>query len=488
MTIRRSLVLTFVERNISLLIFFATTLVVSRILTPQEFGLFAMALGVVGIAQALREAGVGIFLVQAETLDQAMLRAAFTVALILSFGCAALLAGIAPLAADFFKEPAVRELILVMAAGFLPVAISASVSGTLQRAMRFRSLFVINLSASTVYAVMALTLVIGGAGVMGLAWAMTASAFVHALVCLPFAGGASRFVPGVEGIGRIVRYSGAASVSIILHEVSERSFNLIVGRILGAAALGLYFRAHAMVGLFGRVLDSVHPVLLPAFAQLKRKGDDVSGNLLKGVSLLSGLSLAVYGFFSLVGEPALVFLYGSQWGEAGVLVAPLCLALSVGFSIDRLAIPTYIAFGRIDLTILPQLLLTPFKAVVIFLGAQHSLLAATWSLVSVTAVACLIHIILLSRVVPVSTSALARRIAHSVLMVLPALAVGAVARELADTLNANAFLTLLSVGVLFTIVWTGMIWWSKHPLAEESVSLLRQDPRSSPAYKEPYNV
>ena len=84
---RRAVYLSAVARYSDMIVQFVSVMVIARLLTPEEIGIFSISLAVIALAQTLREFGLGAYVVQERELDRARIRSAFGVALVLAWAC-----------------------------------------------------------------------------------------------------------------------------------------------------------------------------------------------------------------------------------------------------------------------------------------------------------------------------------------------------------------------------------------------------------------
>ena len=117
--VRRALVFSFAERYALIIINLASNLLIARLLTPAEIGVYSVTLAVMSIAQTLRDFGVASYLIQEKELTDDHVRTALGVTLVIGVGLALVLAGAAPWVADFYREPRMRNLVWLASLNFL---------------------------------------------------------------------------------------------------------------------------------------------------------------------------------------------------------------------------------------------------------------------------------------------------------------------------------------------------------------------------------
>ena len=467
MTVRRSLALATISNYATTLIYFASTVIIARQLTPAEFGIFSISIASTAFLNALREGGVNAYIIQHKTGGLDMLQAAFTAATILSLASALILAVMAPFAGDFYRSPEVTVILWIIMVGFLSYPFVATVSATLQRDMLFQTILAIEVTVSLVQTFVALALVFTGFGVYSLAIAVTAGNIMRAVLCLAVVPDFNRFRFNVSGVKAVLGFSLVATASLILSEIRNGAFAIIAGRVIGPTPVGLADRSQGLIRLYDKVIAGIYPVVLPAFAELQRTGRDSVEPLLRGQALLNLTAMCVYGFLIIAAEPTLVFLYGEQWRAAATYVPPMMLAALFGSAFERLATPIYIAHGRIDIILKIQSVLAPVTIIALIIAMPFGVMPALWALVATSMLGALADLIYLPKLITVARRDLIKAFVNAIVVILPALVVGLGAARLAVHWQLGTFQHLLLVGPAYLAAFAISTAVLRHPLADE---------------------
>jgi PST family polysaccharide transporter len=302
--------------------------IMARLVPPRDFGLFAIALIFTSFAERLGQVGVGAAFVQRVEVDADDLKTA--VILSLGSGCliAAALCGIAPLAATFFHEVDLRLVIAVLSLGFIVDGVGVVSDGLLQRELRFREIVKVE-TASFIFGLIAIGVTLGiiGLGVWALVGgnlAMRASKAALFVWARPVSLH-GRF--SVVRAKRLLSTGFGFSLGKILNFMSLQGDNFVVGRLLGAEALGMYTRAYQAMTLPAMYVgQAFERVLFPALSQ---KQDDIA-TLRKGllstleISALVALPASVGMYF--LSEEIVLVLFGEVWRP----IIPVLTVLSCG--------------------------------------------------------------------------------------------------------------------------------------------------------------
>ena len=144
--IKSSLLMSFAEKYTVLVIGMAGGMIIARLLTPGQIGIFSIGAVVVGITQMVRDFGVGQYLIQEKDLNGERLRAAYTLTMLISWSMAGLLALASGPVADFYDEAGVGDVLRVLALNVLLIPFGSITLPVLRRQLRFRALYCINVA------------------------------------------------------------------------------------------------------------------------------------------------------------------------------------------------------------------------------------------------------------------------------------------------------------------------------------------------------
>jgi O-antigen/teichoic acid export membrane protein len=333
------------------LVSWACTLVVMRLLEPRDYGLMAMSVAFVSFCTLLNEMGLGAALVQTRELTERMLRQVFGAVLVLNAALFLLLVLGAPLIAMFFDEPRLKTYVPVLAFQFPLFALFVVPDALLAREMDFRRKSIIELFATVLSALATLTGAILGFGV----WALIVGALVFPLVRVI---GLNRIVSyprrplfDFRGFSSLARFGGMVSAERVLWYLYSRADVFIIGKLLGAQALGFYSVAMHLASLpMEKVAGIMHQVGFPAFSRIQGNKDLARSYTLKVTRIVGNLALPLFLGMSAVAPEFVAVVLGDSWSAA---VVPLqLLALIAPLRVLNVALaPAVQGFGRPDISV-----------------------------------------------------------------------------------------------------------------------------------------
>jgi len=329
-SVRHSLLLSVADSYLGLVLQLAATIVVSRLLTPAEVGVFAIAAVFGAVASTIRDFGVAEYLIQERELTRGKIRAALALNIMVSWGMALLLVLVAPLASSFYRDPGVARVIAVQALGLLLVPFGAVTHAWFRRELNYRPIVIGNVLSNVASFVATVALALLGFGYMSLAWSSFVGIVVSVAVITWLRPRGFPLLPGTNGIGQAFHFGKFASGIYILAQLGKGAPEMLVGRARGAADVGIFSRAGGMVEFFSRLaMRPVMQVCMPYFARANRDGGSVRPAYLTSVSLLTAVGWPFLGVLAVVAFPAIRIVYGPQWLAAVPLAQVLCLACAI---------------------------------------------------------------------------------------------------------------------------------------------------------------
>ena len=386
LSVRKSLVYSFAQQYTTFVFGFAAIVIVSRLLTPKEIGVFSIAVGLTTLANLLRTFGISEYLVQEKALTEQTIRTSFTINLIFAWSLAIVLFGVSWLVGDFFNDAGVGKVMRVMSGTFILVPLGITAMALLKRDMAFGVLYKINTSASITGSILTVVLAYLGFSYMSMAWASLASMVVMVLGCGIW--GSEYRVRGLSLAAwrQILPFGAKITLSDIARQLGEQSAGLVVGKMLGLADAGLYSRGYGPVNMFReKVVAAIGAVAFPAYAVEHREARAAPQLFLKSLVYLTGISWPFFVFASLMAFPLIRILFGDQWDASVPLMRWVCLAAIVGTLTYQCNL-FFIAVGRIGVATTVEVQYQLARCLIV-------VVAAFWSLEAIAASQILVYVI-----------------------------------------------------------------------------------------------
>lgn len=389
-SIRKAVIISFAENYSTMFIGIIGIMLIARLLTPAEIGIYSVASAVTGIAQMMRDFGVSNYLIQERELTRERIQTALTIAIITSWAAGGILYFSSSWVAVFYDEPGLADLVKIQCVNFLIIPFTAPVLALLRRDMQFTVLYRISVVCSIVQTVVSVSLAALGYGYMSLAWASVAN-----VVCLMLLVNTARpqeawIMPGLKEWRRIASFGVQTSVAAIVTEIAMNMNDLILGRFLGFQAVALYSRAQGLIYLFHRdMMNAVRKVAFPAFAQAVRENKDLLKAYLLSVNYITVFAWPFYAFLGLYAAPIVRLMFGDQWDASIPLVRVLVFAGAIG-AFWNLWSNALLAMGHVNRTMRGELIIQPVRILLIFFAASISIEMTCYALIVIYALQLLV--------------------------------------------------------------------------------------------------
>ncbi|HEX4847610.1 MAG TPA: oligosaccharide flippase family protein [Novosphingobium sp.] len=468
MSIRRAALWSLASQYASFAIQFVTSIIISRLyLLPADVGLFSIALAAAMMVSIFQDMGFSRFITGQPQMRMEHIRDYAAVAVGAGVLVMAVLLGAAVPLASFYGEPGLSGLMMIIAASFLVQAFSIVPVALLTRELDFRRLFTVNAGSALAGALASIGLAAKGFGPSALAWGMLASALFRVIVALGF----RPVLPGVirrfETIRPLLGFSSSSFLISLSGSIGQRSQDLIVGRILGTAATGLFTRASALAGQMSTlVVGAINSVFYPAFARKRDAGEPLGEPYLHLIACNTALNFAAAIGLALAAEPLVHLLYGPRWMEVAPLLRWTAIA-EVFFVAVPLQMDIPILLGRIRTLVWINFLDTALTVALLAIFARWGLETAAISRVVVAVLWFAIYITYIKRLLGLRTRQLADVYLRSAVVGLAAGLPLALAIHFEWFGTIMGFLPLLALSLGGVASWLLAMIIVRHPAREE---------------------
>lgn len=337
MSVHRAIRATGLATGVSFVLGLTSSIIVARLLTPTEIGIFSIAVSLLAFGHVLRDFGVGQYVGKLREVTRDDMRAAFSVMLITSWTVAALMIMLAPQAAQFYHQPGIASVFYVMAGSFAVLPFGSHILSMLKREMAFDTVAFISISAALVQTSVTLICAWLGGSYMSMAWGSLAGN-VTTVLCLFAARPALALLPPtIKRLAPVLQFGGTASVASLIGRMGESGPDLVLGKTLSIDAVAHFSRANSPLTMVSaKVNEVLIQVFGPAFAKGLREDQPAAPMLARAIEAHTGMQIPLVLLLAVVSRPMILLMFGEQWHVAAdiapwvtlwsVLVAPIQLA------------------------------------------------------------------------------------------------------------------------------------------------------------------
>lgn len=351
--LRQSLTITFLASNGATVVNFIVAIILARLLTPAEIGVFSIAYVLVSVAHVFRDFGVTTYLVREKNLTPEKIRSISGVLFATSWATAIILYAASGVAATYYREPGVKRVVEVLALGFVFIPFGAITHSLLTRELKAREQAIASVLGVSVYAISSVALAWSGFSYMTMAWASLLNIIATALAYLPFRPKDAPWLPSLRGWGQVVNFGTGVLFSNAVKELNNSLPDFALGRLASPHAVGIVSRANSTSNLFNKITEpTVSYAVLPVLSHKYHEGESITEPMARAITNLTGLAWPALLGTAIFAEPIILFLFGEQWRESIPLVRTFCAIafINVPFTFTVQALQ---ATGRPYLAALP---------------------------------------------------------------------------------------------------------------------------------------
>ena len=328
--IRRALLFSLGQRYLAVVLQLATSMVMARLLTPTEAGIFSLAAVAVTVGHVIRDFGVGDYLVKEPDITPQKVRAAFTVTTLFAWATAAFFLLLAPLLAAAYREPGLATVLHILSLNFLLIPFGSTATALLFRQLRFGTVFWVQTTSLAVGSATTVGLALAGFSYLSPAYGALASVLATVLLLLSVSRRHVLVRPTAHALRGVFRFGGTLTLARLAEELSEKSPDFIVTALLGFHAGGVWGKAGTLLSSFQDfVTTGVSKVATPVLARLDSGSNDNSGPpgtdtlwpaFERAAQMLFLLQCSFFAWLLVCAPEVVGVLFGPQWVQAVVLV------------------------------------------------------------------------------------------------------------------------------------------------------------------------
>ncbi len=472
-TPKAALFASFLGRYSTIMVYAASNVVLSRLLTPHDTGLFTVGFALTVMIGTLRDFGVGTYVIQERDLTDLKWRSALGISVVTSFAVFAAVVAASFVAGRAYHDAAVTRVMLISGLTLLLIPFNSVVMTWLRREMRYGTLAWIGLAGAAAQSVITIGLAWADQGAMSMAWGSVANSsvtLIGSIACRP-----RHFShwPTLAGWRPIAGFGVYSTVALICNEITPNGADLFIGAFRGLASVGEFSKGVGLVGFVNQGLTSaILPVALSLFAAKRRAGETLALALPQGLVLLTGITWPAFAGLSLVAAPTIRLLFGPQWDRAAAPAHVVVLAAMLT-SMTALHATIFAATGAMRARMLVQLAVTPAQLAVLFLAAHGTLVEAAFGTVASAAIEFVPSQIMVNRICGTRMRLIIGALVPSGVVTICTIIGPAI---IAVLMPSRQYSLLLSLGAMLAsgaVGWFAGLMISAHPLGKEIVSVLR---------------
>ena len=459
-------------RVLSQILMWAATLIVIRLLSPEDYGLMALASVVIGLLEILDDMGLASAIVKKKELSDKFVEQIFGMLFIFNISFYAILYFTAPFIADFFGDERLKIIIYILGLQTLIRIFFYIPNAIMRRNMEFRSVSLIRFAAVIAQSTTTLIFAFLGYGV----WALVHGALAYTTVQTIGAMIVSRYMCkpnfSFEGIGEALSFGGLITLHRMLYYFYNSADAVVMGKLVGQKALGYYSVAMQIACLpIDKFMMILNEVGFSAFSTIQDNQQKMNELLCKAVRLLGIVVFPVFMGVSCVSPELVAVLLGEKWTPAAL---PLQIVSAVmALKMMNITDPLLFAMGRPDVGVKALAIGCVIMPIAFYIGAHWGLVGISLSWLIAYPPYFYISMKIVLSTIGMKFSTYVREFAYPALFSVIMYAMVMLARELISPLIGNTVIELVMLIFVGAVTYTGLVLAFQRDTAMQLYSMAR---------------
>jgi O-antigen/teichoic acid export membrane protein len=352
---------------------FIVIIILARLLSPEEFGIVGLAAIFIGFISTVNELGLSAAIIQRKDVDETHLSTSFWASVGTGITLFVLTVLVSPFVADFFQEDLVQPILIITAMGLIIGSFSVVHRALLEKSIKFKKITIAEVCAAFVSGIVSILLAIGGYGVWSIVFGGLAGNFISVIILWKISAWRPSLKFSFAHFKELFGFGGHVMGSRLLNYIDSNMDYLVVGKLLGTAALGYYTLAYHLITFpLHKISTIVTRVTFPAFSTIQDDNDTLRKGYLKVVRYISLITFPMLAGMFVVAPEFVVVVFGTKWAPMILPLQILCLAgalKSVGTTVSSILLSK----GRADIQFKWNIFTAIVLPIAVIIGANYGI-------------------------------------------------------------------------------------------------------------------
>ncbi|MDO6709193.1 oligosaccharide flippase family protein [Aliiglaciecola sp. 2_MG-2023] len=324
--VNKALFFTFANKYTTMILDLLLVMLISRLLTPTELGIYSLAAGTIIIGQLLRDFGLSLYLIKEKDLNKEKIQGCFTISFLLCSVLACVYFFSAGALGSFFENQKVTDLVRILAINFLFLPFSTLMFSLFKRQLMFGKILVIDVVSCIVRVSTTVGFLLLDFGAEAIVIGAVAGTISNVVIAISY-GEWKYYRINFTYVKEIGKFTSFVSSSNILGQLIVILPEMIIGKFLSTAKVAFFSKGIATINIFNTLLLSiVVAVAQPFIARINNKDGDMSASMYSIYNYVLILQWPFCAGLILFADDLIYVLYGSQWEESIILTQVFAFA------------------------------------------------------------------------------------------------------------------------------------------------------------------
>ena len=432
---------------------FLISIILARLLTPNEFGIIAIMMVFITLGYICIDGGFSMALVQKEEVSEQDCSAVFYLNIAMSLLLYLVIFLVAPLIANYYANVAICKYLRVLATVFVIRSFSIVQTALLTKRMLFKFNFRINITAVVISGISGVALAFCGCGV----WALIAQQMINVFVtgCLLW-----YFVKwhpilsfSLHSLKVLYSFGWKLLVSGLMNTLYNNLYSLIIGKLFNLDTLAYYNQGRQFpqqgMDVFGSVFGSV---IFPGFASIQNDRQRMRSIAERALKAIICVTTPILCCLLVAAKQVVLILLGEKWLPC-VPYMRLCCIIFIFYPMHTLNLQILNACGRSDVFLILEIIKKAQSILMMFITYRFGVIAMVWGMVITAPIAFIENSWMNGKLISYSFW---RQLLH----VLPFFAIAFVSGTAAYFMGRffdNRWLALLSETIVFAVCYSSLV-------------------------------
>lgn len=304
-----------------------STSIMARLVAPESFGVVAMVTAITGFVTIFMDLGFSSAVVQNREVSQKQVSTLFWVNILIGLGISLLVAAFAPLLVTFYNEPRLLHITWAYASSIFISSLALQHNALLKRQMRFRRISSIMIVATAISIAVGIAMALANFDYWAIIGITVSFTLVNSLLTWACCDWRPSFVFDLSKVNKFIRFGSGIIGFDLVNYFSRNLDNILIGRYIGAVALGLYSKSYQLLMIpITQLRGPLNTVAMPALSALQGQKEPYNTFYRRYVFLLAFFSMPLVVYLLVFVEEVILIILGSQWIEAAYIFQLLAIA------------------------------------------------------------------------------------------------------------------------------------------------------------------
>lgn len=352
---------------------FVVTIILARLLMPEDFGLIAMVMVVFEISSSFIQSGFSMALVREKTISEADKSTTFFFNLAVAVVLCCVLYFAAPAISVFFHRTELISIVRVMGLNLIISSLSLVQHALLIQKIDFKTQTKVRLLAVIISGACSIWLATKGYGV----WSLVARLVLMEMMSTIFLWMLNPWKPVLQFSMRSFRKLFGFGSVILAEALIDKTFRhllqILIGKFYTATTLGFFAQANAFCNMAaGNFLQTIQKVTYPILAKLQDDREKLKEGYRQIITMSSFIIIPVMVWMGVLAEPLIITLAGEKWEESVPFLQLLCVAGAI-YHFNSINLDVLLVLGRVDLSLRLEIIKKAITALAVIIGIQFGI-------------------------------------------------------------------------------------------------------------------